>query len=169
MPIKVLERDTELLSELESEDFGYERDYMPREFKFSKLFKSTEFGWCQSITGSACLVDPIDTIFAWSISKLGSGAHPPETIGQLGIARRSRQLSEQELLDSWESYLHRHLDELKGRFRGKYVAIWNDEVIDSDDDLATLAERVYATIGYRPIFMPYIGDEDQLYEFASPL
>ena len=166
MPIAVLERDARMPDKTEHADFQYERDYMLGTLVYPGAI---DFGQCQSITGSACLVDPIDTIFAWSISKLGSGAHPPETIEQLGIARRSRQLSEQELLDSWESYLHRHLDELKGRFRGKYVAIWNDEVIDSDDDLATLAERVYATIGYRPIFMPYIGDEDQLYEFASPL
>jgi len=167
MAIRVLERDAELLTELESEGFRYERDYMPRELKSSK---STEFGCSQqSITGSARLIDALEPVFAWLIFKCASGAHPPEAIKQGGIAPHPRQLSEQELLHSWESYLHRHLDELKGRFWGKYVAIWNDEVIDSDDDLATLAERVYATIGYRPIFMPYIGDEDQLYEFTSPL
>ena len=74
-----------------------------------------------------------------------------------------------ELLDSWEKYLEEHWDDLVAQQKGKYVAIWNNDVYDSDEDLAALAERVYATLGYRPIFMPYIGDREQVYEFSPSL
>jgi len=80
----------------------------------------------------------------------------------------STKLSEKELLDSWDRYLEEHWDELEAKYKGKFVAIWEGTVYDSDADLAALAERVYSTLGYRPIFMPYIGDKEQFYTFTSP-
>lgn len=80
-----------------------------------------------------------------------------------------RQLSEDELLDYWDRYLEEHWDDLVVQYKGKYVAIWNNDVYDSDEDLAALAERVYAALGYRPIFMPYIGKQRRVAEFFSPV
>lgn len=84
------------------------------------------------------------------------------------ISAVSEEPSEEELLDSWDQYLAEHWEELVAQYKGKYVAIWNNSVYDSDEDLGALAERVYASLGYRPIFMPYIGDIEQVYEFTSP-
>jgi hypothetical protein len=84
------------------------------------------------------------------------------------VSTVSEEPSEEELLDSWDRYLAEHWDELAAQYKGKYVAIWNNSVYDSDKDLTALAERVYAALGYRPIFMPYIGDKEQVYEFTSP-
>lgn len=78
------------------------------------------------------------------------------------------QPSEDELLDSWEKYLEEHWDELVAQYKGKYVAIWSNDVYDSDEDLGALAKRVYAALGYRPIFMPYIGKQRMVAEFLSP-
>ena len=80
-----------------------------------------------------------------------------------------KQLSEEELLDSWDRYLEEHRDELVAQYKGKYVAIWNDTVYDSDEDLGALAERVYTALGYRSIFMPYIGEKERVSEFTTPL
>jgi len=76
--------------------------------------------------------------------------------------------SEKELMESWERYLAEHWDELEAKYNGKYVAIYEGIVYDSDADLATLAKRVYSTLGYRPIFMPYIGKREGVAEFLSP-
>jgi len=76
--------------------------------------------------------------------------------------------SEKELLESWDRYLEEHWDELVAKYKGKYVAIYEGTVYDSDADLAALAERVYSTLGYRPIFMPYIGKRKSVAEFLSP-
>ncbi len=81
----------------------------------------------------------------------------------------SIELSEKELLDFWDRYLEEHWDELEDKYKGKYVAIWQDTVYDSDIDLAALAERVYSTLGYHPIFMPYIGKHRGVADFLSPI
>lgn len=78
----------------------------------------------------------------------------------------AREPSEEELLELWDHYLAQHWGELAAQFWGKYVAVLNSNVIDSDDDLSALAIRVYAAQGYRPIFMPYIGEE-RVYDFTS--
>jgi len=79
----------------------------------------------------------------------------------------SAEHTEDELLLSWEQYWEKHKDELFAKYKGKYVAICNDEVYDSDEDLTALAQRVYEALGYRPIFMPYVGEEKQIYYFHS--
>ncbi len=79
----------------------------------------------------------------------------------------STKFSEKELLDSWDRYLEEHWDELAAEYKRKYVAIWEDAVYDSDEDLAALAERVYAALGYQAIFMPYISEKQQVHEFIS--
>ena len=81
----------------------------------------------------------------------------------------STERSEKELLDSWERYLEEHWDELSAKYKGRYIAIWEDTVYDSDKDLVALAERVYAALGYRPIFMPHIGKQKSVAQFFSPL
>jgi len=83
--------------------------------------------------------------------------------------REEQVPSEKELLESWDRYLEEHWDELEAKYKGKYVAIWEGTVYDSDADLAALAERVYSTLGYRPIFMPYIGKRKSVAEFFSPV
>ena len=105
----------------------------------------------------------------WHTSEVSSIANLLDVVWQRDEDKTvSREPSEEELLDSWDRYLEEHWDELAARYRGKYVAIWKDIVSDSDEDLAALATRVYATLGYRPIFMPYIGEKEQVYEFTSP-
>jgi hypothetical protein len=76
--------------------------------------------------------------------------------------------SEKELVESWDRYLEEHRAELEAKYKGKYVAIYEDTVYDSDIDLAALAKRVYSTLGYRQIFMPYIGKHKSVAEFLSP-
>jgi hypothetical protein len=82
--------------------------------------------------------------------------------------RRENPPSESELLESWDQYLKEHWEELVEQYNGKYVAIYENTVYDSDIDLATLANRVYSNLGYRPIFMPYIGEREGVAEFLSP-
>ena len=122
----------------------------------------------QQITVSGALSNAVRShVLQWYASKLSSTANPFEVLVQEDVALVPHQPSEGELLDSWERYLEEHWDDLVAQYKGKYVAIWNNSVYDSDKDLAALAERVYKDLGYRPIFMPYIGDKKQVYEFTS--
>ncbi|WXG39452.1 MAG: DUF5678 domain-containing protein [Candidatus Freyarchaeum deiterrae] len=46
---------------------------------------------------------------------------------------------------------------LLNKYKGKYVAILNEKVIDSDEDKIRLAKRVYTKYGYLPIYMDKVN------------
>jgi len=124
----------------------------------------------QKITVSGATVDatPIYAL-QWYATKPSSIANPFEVLEQETVSSVPHQPSEDELLDSWEKYLKEHWDDLVAKHEGEYVAIWKGEVYANDKDLAALADRVYANLGYRPIFMPYIGKQRKVAEFLSPV
>lgn len=47
--------------------------------------------------------------------------------------------------------------ELLQHYEEQYVAIYQGQVIDHDQDKVTLALRVYQTHGYQPIFVHYVS------------
>jgi hypothetical protein len=52
----------------------------------------------------------------------------------------------------------RLLPELLQEYRGKYVAIHEGKVVDSDSDDITLVQRVHSRIGYVPIHVALVTD-----------
>jgi len=47
-------------------------------------------------------------------------------------------------------------------YRGKYVAIHNEQVVDSDTEDIALIQRVHATIGYVPIHVGLVAEEQPI-------
>lgn len=63
--------------------------------------------------------------------------------------------------DKWrreQRAFQRLLPELLDTCRGKYVAVHEEQVVDRDDDLVTLATRVYRRHGYVPIYMDLVTE-----------
>jgi hypothetical protein len=58
-----------------------------------------------------------------------------------------------------QAYFEKHLEELLAKYLNPYVAIWQDRVIDFDDDNVKLARRVYSSIGYLPIYIQKVTKE----------
>jgi hypothetical protein len=58
-----------------------------------------------------------------------------------------------------ELYYTTHLYELVAKYNGKFVAIIDNHVVDSDPNLDLLMQRVYETFGYRPILMRRVTKE----------
>ncbi len=87
--------------------------------------------------------------------------------------RTSTRAPEDHYIDVWDQYLKDHRDELIAQYKGKFVAIFENKVYASDKDLPTLAKRVYAELGYRPILMTHIdehtGESKNVAEFLSPV
>jgi hypothetical protein len=54
------------------------------------------------------------------------------------------------------------------RYRGQYVAIERNRVIDHDRDFHALARRVFARLGPRPVFMPKVTAEERVVHVPSP-
>lgn len=57
---------------------------------------------------------------------------------------------------------------LARRYRNEYVAIVNRRVVDHDPDFGTLARRVFAKHGHRPIAMPKVTLEARVIHLRSP-
>jgi len=56
---------------------------------------------------------------------------------------------------------HRLLPSLLATHRDKFVAIHNEQVVDSGDDKIELALRAYDKFGYVPIFVSLVTDVPQ--------
>lgn len=61
----------------------------------------------------------------------------------------------------------RLLPELLKTHKTQFVAIYEEEVVDSDPDRAALVQRTRAQ-GYRPIYIQKVTQEPRIVEFPSP-
>jgi len=46
--------------------------------------------------------------------------------------------------------------QLLPRYEGKYVAVLNGQVVDSDTDERALVQRVYQKFGYQPLYVQLV-------------
>ena len=61
-----------------------------------------------------------------------------------------------------------HKRQLLRRYHGEFLAIVDRRVVDHDRDFSTLAARVFAKVGVRPVFMPQCLADDQVVHLRSP-
>jgi hypothetical protein len=71
-------------------------------------------------------------------------------------------------LQAEKAWYEAHQKDLAGRYRGQYVAIVDQRVVDHDKAFGPLANRVFARFGVRPIFMPRCLDGDRVANLPSP-
>ena len=73
--------------------------------------------------------------------------------------------------DEWErarQAFERMRSELVKTHKGRFVAILNNQVVDTDSEMGTLARRVYARFGYRPIYMQKVTEHPRVARISSP-
>ena len=73
--------------------------------------------------------------------------------------------------DEWErarQAFERMRSKLLKTHKGQFVAILNDQVVDADAEIGTLARRVYARFGYRPIYMQKVTEHPRVARISSP-
>lgn len=67
-----------------------------------------------------------------------------------------------------KAYYERNKERLTRQFEGKYIAIWENDVLDSDTSFSSLAQRVYEKLGYVSIYMPFVTSKRRVMRFESP-
>ena len=73
--------------------------------------------------------------------------------------------------DEWEQgrqAFERMQNELLKTHKGQFVAILNNQVVDADAEIGTLARRVYDRFGYRPIYMQKVTEQPRVVRILSP-
>jgi hypothetical protein len=84
------------------------------------------------------------------------------------VAIEQKSKSKMELFRLNQIYFEENRDELLGKYKHKFVAIWNRSVIDFDEDKIRLAKRIYTKIGYLPIYIQKVEKEIQQVRISSP-
>lgn len=59
--------------------------------------------------------------------------------------------------------------QLVSTYEGQYVAVLNEQLVDSDSDERALVQRVYQTFGYQPMYVQYVtASALPVYRMLSP-
>jgi predicted RNase H-like HicB family nuclease len=66
------------------------------------------------------------------------------------------------------AFFESHKEELLKAYEGKYVAIIDGKVVDSDEDGVALPLRVYKKYGYKAIYMPKVERERRIVHIPTP-
>ena len=66
------------------------------------------------------------------------------------------------------SFFEQHREELLTDYEGKFIAIIDNSVVDSDVDGVALAMRVYEKHGYKAMYMPKVEREPRTFRLPSP-
>lgn len=77
-------------------------------------------------------------------------------------------LSDDQIIEIEKKMFDIKKEEYLPDFEGKYIALENGKLLDSDIDFSALAKRVYEQHGYRPIFMPLVTKDERKYRIRSP-
>jgi len=73
--------------------------------------------------------------------------------------------------DEWEQArqtFERMRSKLLKTHKDQFVAILNNQVVDADAEIGTLAKRVYTRFGYRPIYMQKVTEQPRVARISSP-
>ncbi|MFQ5342209.1 MAG: DUF5678 domain-containing protein [Anaerolineae bacterium] len=81
--------------------------------------------------------------------------------------RKARHRARLEALERERLAFLRLKPELLRTHKGLYVAIHDDQIVDSDKDKRELAKRVFAQ-SYRPVYIELVSEEARTAEFPSP-
>ena len=70
--------------------------------------------------------------------------------------------------DSGKLYYQYHEEELKLKYPGQYVAIWQGHVISHGEVFDEVAARAYEQVGYQEMYIPKVGLTKRKVRLRSP-
>lgn len=78
------------------------------------------------------------------------------------------QIDEEGIIEAGKKYYLRNKKEIEEKYIGKFIAIVNEEIVDTDQDFSELSKRIYKKYGYKTIFMTFVSKKDQFIKAPSP-
>lgn len=72
-----------------------------------------------------------------------------------------------ELIKSLE-YFQENKTEILEKYKGNFIAILDNAVVDHDKEFSELAKRVYEKFGYQTTYMPFVESEPRVLRIPSP-
>lgn len=117
-------------------------------------------------------VERVERLAQPQVEELTRWNPPGETGGDGGFRAASQEPppggSAASLFPEERKFVAGNLDALRAAYGDRYIAVLGASVLDSDPDFSALAERVFRQVGYRPIYMPFMGKSEKVYRIPSP-
>jgi len=73
-----------------------------------------------------------------------------------------------DVLELAKKYYENHKQSLLRKYKGKYIAIFNNKVVGSGKNFSKLAYRIYKKFGYQTIYMPFVEAKRKILKSPSP-
>lgn len=73
-----------------------------------------------------------------------------------------------EIFEKQELFFEENFNNLLTRYKGKYVAIMNEKVIDYNKDGKKLIKKIYKKYGYVPVYVKKVTTEKKILRASSP-
>lgn len=91
-----------------------------------------------------------------------------EQIMEEAVLAYLRDEAKQQMDDNTTAYRRMH-PELVEKYSGKYVAIYNGDLVDQDEDFQQLHHRIRGRFGVKPVLIRRVtGQIDRTWNFSSP-
>lgn len=65
-------------------------------------------------------------------------------------------------------YFQENRAQILEKYRGNFIAIFDNTVVDHDRNFSELAKRVYEKFGYQTIYIPFVESEPAVLRIPSP-
>ncbi len=76
--------------------------------------------------------------------------------------------SQENVLELSKKYYQEHKESLLKKYKGRYIAIFNNKVIGLGKDFSKLAQRIYKKYGYQTIYIPFVDTREKVVRIPSP-
>ena len=67
-----------------------------------------------------------------------------------------------------KKYFQENTAQILGKYKGEFIAILDNAVVDHDTEFSELAKRVCEKFGYQSIYMPFVESEPRVLRIPSP-
>lgn len=113
--------------------------------------------------------DPSDTFIVNFVSlQVFKNTLPWEEVSVVEIPSEGPQPGDYAKFQEARKYFQENKTQILEKYRGNFIAILDNSVVDHDREFSELAKRVYEKFGYQTIYMPFVEAQPSVLSIPSP-
>lgn len=91
-----------------------------------------------------------------------------EDVSVVDIPTEGSEATDYAKFQEARRYFRENRTQILEKYRGNFIAILDNEIVDHDRNFSELAKRVYEKFGYQAIYMPFVQSEPAVLRIPSP-
>ena len=93
---------------------------------------------------------------------------PWEDLSVADTPGEAAQPSDYARFQEAKKYFEENKAQILEKYKGNFISILDNAVVDHDTEFSKLAKRVYEKFGYQSIYMPFVESEPRVLRIPSP-